>query len=1713
MKTEGNKLVPVCGPASVDSSQSRINKRINHVINPLGQPKFGVIIPNLTTTTVTRSQVSNSNNSSTNTDDMGPTPAKIQKIGETAKSSTVNNSSGDAKLYIKAAKSIKDETALVSALVRQVKSNTSTRLSIYNNAEFKTEPSEIDDNCSELDSVYKMTEIFQQRKEKRFARLKLMATVNKRRTEATPIYGADCRESLEQCLNANHKVRYSTWHTRSYSNCCTAMARFSDNWTLNRIIKSYEKRCENLKQIFNNFVIYVPSVCAPRLRFYVRNLTSTNRLQQLETENTIQREMSTKLSILHPIISAMTTQFPDPRLIQYDCGKLQTLDRLLKQLKGDHHRILIFTQMTKMLDVLEAFLNYHGHIYLRLDGATKVEQRQILMERFNSDKRIFCFILSTRSGGVGINLTGADTVIFYDSDWNPTMDAQAQDRCHRIGQTRDVHIYRLVSEKTIEVNILKKANQKRMLSDMAIEGGNFTTSYFKSSTIKDLFNIDSQQQAVDSTTIAMATNASSCTQYQHEVSNSEMMVGGAMEIDLEKQSLKAFENALAAAEDEQDVQAAKTAKAEAAADLAEFDENIPLDETMATEGACNVELSKADLEMQNLVKQLSPIERYAMRFVEETGAAWTAEQLRAAEEEIEAQKREWEANRLAALQKEEEMLKQEAETAEELLTYSRKDATNQIWISSNTMEEMPMWCPPTPPQNDDDIYIDYSLSFMYEMEPIPEAELPPIYVKKDYKRSRGEAGFLMDGSRRPTKIRREEMLCAPRSLFDRPSAAIARIRRDLKNQRYRGIFKPNVQIPGLKPQISQKPLTEPENMAEWSIFEDMIILHVLVNLQALPCNLMLLSPGHTPNWDLVAEIVNSFSKTYRSPKQCRWRYEAVIQPREEGKLVESPKKQKKLKGAIKSEYLKGSLRCLRTTQMYANDNNTSFSKIMRTRFECIRSAYLKKAPPPKRHFSTPSLMNPKHMEVLQEFGIVNYDQPILPQTIAIMRSNKIREKQRAQCPSLPPPTTQAPACITVQQLQHQTTNTSTTGQSQHIQLQQQQSSGNLAAPASVSVVLTTPVQTISSNVQQQQHHNSIQSNSSAAQIVSLSPQQTIVSSSPQVGSIVQTQALPQVVSVSQLATVGTVLTTSSSLGQPTGTVTTLNTSALRAQRIVAAPTGTTLQDVVLQQRSAGNPSPTIVSMSSLGSNVTQAQFQAAQLQLASMPAGAQQVVTKLRVGSLQQGGKITTTSPGNTPTGQQPTHIQLYRQRQQLKVLQAATTGQAGQQTVVQTASGQTALVNASGTIIQGSIVPTNSGSSTVQVVQQGQKVAVATSNVSIAAPNGSSGGSGVTTVAAGQVHSQQSQQSRAQFIKQVNAVTGKQTIARQVGDTDMLLVKRQVTNSAVHQKAAQMLQQGQIFTTTSTGGMQIQQTATTAGVVAGTTLVQQQQQTIQNQGQKQQMVQQVTPQQIATLVKTSAVTSAGVGVTPGNSGAGQAQSTVNMALSQLKPGGQIKVTMANQSQMRQLHMQQHLGMPRKISRMTQIAAATGGSAAVSVIATQQSQQNQGTTITQTSNVQQQQQITTTVAQKTSGTNTGSVGNSSGVQTQLVHIQNTKSLPSSVTVQQIQQVMRQGQPGFRVIPVSMASQPNQRQAIQVVSATSAQALAAGNLRAHIASGQNIAGTIKVTTAEVMTITQTSTGAAVNNAIPQPLQTSQQATTQQVRTLVKKKIMQIRSEKE
>lgn len=154
-----------------------------------------------------------------------------------------------------------------------------------------------------------------------------------------------------------------------------------------------------------------------------------------------------------------------------DSGKLGRLDALLKELKQNGHRVLLYFQMTRMIDLMEEYLTYRNYKYCRLDGSTKLEDRRDTVADFQSDPSIFVFLLSTRAGGLGINLTSADTVIFYDSDWNPTIDSQAMDRAHRLGQTRQVTVYRLITRGTIEERIRKRALQKEEVQRVVISGG------------------------------------------------------------------------------------------------------------------------------------------------------------------------------------------------------------------------------------------------------------------------------------------------------------------------------------------------------------------------------------------------------------------------------------------------------------------------------------------------------------------------------------------------------------------------------------------------------------------------------------------------------------------------------------------------------------------------------------------------------------------------------------------------------------------------------------------------------------------------------------------------------------------------------------------------------------------------------------------------------------------------------------------------------------------------------------------------------------------------------------------------------------------------------------------------------------------------------------------------------------------------------------------
>ncbi|KAI9862902.1 MAG: putative DNA helicase ino80 [Trichoglossum hirsutum] len=164
-------------------------------------------------------------------------------------------------------------------------------------------------------------------------------------------------------------------------------------------------------------------------------------------------------------------QVPSMRRFVTDSGKLARLDQLLRELKEGGHRVLLYFQMTKMIDLMEEYLTYRNYKYLRLDGSTKLEDRRDTVHDFQTRPEIFIFLLSTRAGGLGINLTSADTVIFYDSDWNPTIDSQAMDRAHRLGQTKQVTVYRMITRGTIEERIRKRALQKEEVQRVVISGG------------------------------------------------------------------------------------------------------------------------------------------------------------------------------------------------------------------------------------------------------------------------------------------------------------------------------------------------------------------------------------------------------------------------------------------------------------------------------------------------------------------------------------------------------------------------------------------------------------------------------------------------------------------------------------------------------------------------------------------------------------------------------------------------------------------------------------------------------------------------------------------------------------------------------------------------------------------------------------------------------------------------------------------------------------------------------------------------------------------------------------------------------------------------------------------------------------------------------------------------------------------------------------------
>ncbi|XP_038625559.1 probable global transcription activator SNF2L2 isoform X3 [Tachyglossus aculeatus] len=155
-------------------------------------------------------------------------------------------------------------------------------------------------------------------------------------------------------------------------------------------------------------------------------------------------------------------------------GKFELLDRILPKLRATNHRVLLFCQMTSLMTIMEDYFAFRNFLYLRLDGTTKSEDRAALLKKFNDPgSQFFIFLLSTRAGGLGLNLQAADTVVIFDSDWNPHQDLQAQDRAHRIGQQNEVRVLRLCTVNSVEEKILAAAKYKLNVDQKVIQAGMF----------------------------------------------------------------------------------------------------------------------------------------------------------------------------------------------------------------------------------------------------------------------------------------------------------------------------------------------------------------------------------------------------------------------------------------------------------------------------------------------------------------------------------------------------------------------------------------------------------------------------------------------------------------------------------------------------------------------------------------------------------------------------------------------------------------------------------------------------------------------------------------------------------------------------------------------------------------------------------------------------------------------------------------------------------------------------------------------------------------------------------------------------------------------------------------------------------------------------------------------------------------------------------------
>ncbi|KAL6114566.1 ep400 [Pungitius sinensis] len=790
-------------------------------------------------------------------------------------------------------------------------------------------------------------------------RLCRLFEANERRCSRRVLYGTDLLQACTLSTEPGHSaLTAGGWRWVGRESCLRAQKTcVATTSALQSALLSVEDRLETADSLIKRLVCVVPPAEATPAHLYAVNPSVPYSLEQKSLHRRLQEASAPLSAEIHCLASSQLLRFSDLQLMQIDSGKLEALAILLQKLRSESRRVLIFTQMVKMLDILEAFLDYRQLTYVRVDESFSPDERQETMKKFNRNRKVFCGILTNRCCSAVGTLFDADTIIFYDTDLNPSMDARTQDWCDKIGRSKDIHIYRLESGNSIEEKLLKNGT-KDLIREVAAQGTDYTLAFLTQRTIQDLFEVEAGSGEKVEEFVVLHQEPSASEAISPRVARPYIQALHSINLDAQPEQ----------EEHQPDEESAVKESTE--------DDQEP--ENQAKEEPAQKE------ELSAIMEQLTPIERYALHYLE---FLHISDDETALKEQLECSKRGWELQHLQKLKEEGKEERQIMEGDEDLFTYTREDAYNMEYVfdaEDGHTEIMPLWTPPTPPQDDNDIYIDSVMMLMYDTTPMPESKLPPIYIRKEHKR------LKMDPSAaRKKKKGHGETVIPPRSLFEK--ASMLKVRREGKDQKKN--FSLKQQAPFAKPLPSLvKPAMEagPDN-PEWLISEDWALLQAVKQLLELPLNLTIVSPAHTPNWDLVSDVVNSCSRIYRSPKQCRNRYENVIIPREEGKLMYEANPKKKTKSIYKSK----NSRPLRTCQIYTQDDNATHIQLYNSRFELMKIIASKRSPPIKPLLGMNAFQkNPKHASVLAESGI-GYDKPLPPIQVASQRAERIAKEKKA----------------------------------------------------------------------------------------------------------------------------------------------------------------------------------------------------------------------------------------------------------------------------------------------------------------------------------------------------------------------------------------------------------------------------------------------------------------------------------------------------------------------------------------------------------------------------------------------------------------------------------------------------------------------------------------------------------------------------------------------